>query len=118
MACPSSSGLKIPGFILLNITENIQLQSFTHARDKDLTDLENKEVCIFMTKNNNKKMKDNPKIIAIRSGWGKREEVCRLLDTVKPQKNQYWHKMKLFHPPCFVFYCPIEYWHCAYITKT
>lgn len=42
------------------MTENIQLQSFTSARDKELTDLENKE-CIFMTRNNNEKMKENPK---------------------------------------------------------
>lgn len=50
------------------MTEKIPFQSFTDARDKELTDLENKEVCIFITRNNNEKMKDNPKIISVGSG--------------------------------------------------
>lgn len=39
------------------MTDNIQIQSYTHVRDKELTNFENKELPISPTKNNNKKSK-------------------------------------------------------------
>lgn len=73
-----------------------------------------------MTKNSNKNLKITQNSLQLDQAGAKERKFVAcwtLQNQKKSEKNQYYHKMQLSHPPCFVFSCPIEYWHCAYIKK-